>query len=99
MVFRPKRSAADAIERCFVVLAQRSSAQWILEGDIKGCFDNISHDWMLRHLWILAQWLEAGFLEKGQLFSTVAGTPQGGLCSAEHNPPYEQCWIMHSTCL
>ncbi|ECG0110500.1 hypothetical protein DDQ45_24330 [Salmonella enterica] len=101
--FRPKRSAADAIERCFVVLAQRSSAQWILEGDIKGCFDNISHDWMLRHLCverkILVQWLEAGFLEKGQLFSTVAGTPQGGLCSTEHNPPYEQCRIMHSVCL
>lgn len=48
--FRPKRSAADAIERCFVVLAQRSSAQWILEGDIKGCFDNINHYWMLKHL-------------------------------------------------
>ncbi|EAR4440281.1 hypothetical protein EOG74_23435 [Salmonella enterica] len=101
--FRPKRSAADAIERCFVVLAQRSSAQWILEGDIKGCFDNISHDWMLKHICverkILAQWLKAGFVEKGQLFSTIAGTPQGGLCSAEHKPPYEQCRIMHSVCL
>ena len=83
--FRPKRSAADAIERYFVVLAQRSSAQWILEGDIKGCFDNISHDWMLKHLRIerrmLAQWLKAGFVEKGQLFSTTAGTPQGGIIS------------------
>jgi len=83
--FRPKRSAADAIERCFVVLAQRSSAQWILEGDIKDCFDNISHDWMLRHLRIerkiLEQWLKAGFIEKGQLFSTTAGTPQGGIIS------------------
>lgn len=83
--FRPKRSAADAIERCFVVLAQRSSAQWILEGDIKGCFDNISHDWMLRHLRIerkiLAQWLKAGFVENGRFFSTVAGTPQGGIIS------------------
>jgi len=48
--FRPKRSAADAIERCFVVLAQKASAQWILEGDIKGCFDNISHAWIHQHL-------------------------------------------------
>jgi RNA-directed DNA polymerase len=48
--FRPKRSATDATERGFVVLAQRSSAQWSFEGDIKGCFDNISHDWMLRYL-------------------------------------------------
>lgn len=78
--FRPKRSAADAIERCFVVLTQRSSAQWILEGDIKGCFDNISHDWIVERK-ILAQWLKAGFLEKEQLFSTVAGTPQEGIIS------------------
>jgi RNA-directed DNA polymerase len=72
-------------ERCFVVLAQRSSAQWILEGDIKGCFDNISYDWMLKHLCVerkmLTQWLKAGFIEKGQRFSTVAGTSQGGIIS------------------
>jgi RNA-directed DNA polymerase len=83
--FRPKRSAADAIERSFVVLAQRTSAQWILEGDIKGCFDNISHSWMLKHLplekRILEQWLSAGYLDKGQLFPTPKGTPQGGIIS------------------
>lgn len=83
--FRPKRSAADAIERCFVLLAQKKSAPWILEGDIKGCFDNISHDWMLNHLRIerriLAQWLKAGFVEEGRFFSTTAGTPQGGIIS------------------
>ena len=45
--FRPGRSTADAVERCFKVLCQRSScAQWILEGDIKGCFDNIDHGWL-----------------------------------------------------
>ncbi|ECA3794879.1 hypothetical protein FPE53_23870 [Salmonella enterica subsp. enterica] len=47
--------------------------------------DNISHDWMLKHLCverkILSQWLKAGFVEKGQLFSTIAGTPQGGIIS------------------
>jgi RNA-directed DNA polymerase len=43
--FRPKRSAADALAQCFINLARQSSPQWILEGDIKGCFDNISHHW------------------------------------------------------
>lgn len=41
--FRPKRSAADAIGQCFIVLARKQSAQWILEGDIKSCLDRSSH--------------------------------------------------------
>ena len=45
--FRPRRSTADAIGQCFKALCHKNSAQWILEGDIKGCFDNISHDWLL----------------------------------------------------
>jgi Reverse transcriptase (RNA-dependent DNA polymerase) len=40
---RAERSTADAIEPCFTVLSRRTSAQWILEGDIRGCFDNFSH--------------------------------------------------------
>ncbi len=83
--FRPKRSAADAIERCFVVLAQKTSANWVLEGDIKGCFDHISHDWMLEYLPIegrmLKQWLKAGFIENNSFHATNAGTPQGGIIS------------------
>ena len=47
--FRPKRSVADAISQCFNVLAQKQSATWILEGDIKACFDRISHSWLLAH--------------------------------------------------
>ena len=41
--FRPKRSVADAIEQCFRSLAQKKSHQWIMEGNIKSCFDKISH--------------------------------------------------------
>lgn len=48
--FRPRRSTADAIEQCFKVLVKRGSAQWILEGDIRGCFDNISHSWLLARI-------------------------------------------------
>jgi len=47
--FRLERSTADAIEQCFNVVGMRNSAQWVLEGDIRGCFDNISHAWMLDH--------------------------------------------------
>ena len=83
--FRPKRSAADAIEHCFNILAKRSSAQWVLESDIKGCFDNISHQWLLENVpmdkAVLLKWLQAGFMDKGEWFPSAAGTPQGGIAS------------------
>jgi RNA-directed DNA polymerase len=83
--FRPERSTADAIEQCFNVVGMRNSAQWVLEGDIRGCFDNISHTWMLDHIPIdkdvLRKWLKAGFMEDRKLFATEAGTPQGGIIS------------------
>jgi RNA-directed DNA polymerase len=83
--FRPKRSTADAIEQCFSVLARKVSPQWVLEGDIRGCFDNISHEWMLTHIptdkEVLRKWLKAGFMENRTLFPTEAGTPQGGIIS------------------
>jgi RNA-directed DNA polymerase len=83
--FRPKRSCADAIEQCFTDLSRGFSAQWVLEGDIKACFDGISHEWLLAHVpmdkKILRKWLKAGYMEKGRLFPTDAGTPQGGIIS------------------
>jgi len=98
--FRPYRSTADAAERCFKVLCSKHSAQWILEGDIRACFDKISHDWLLDNIpmesRILKQWLKAGFIEKQTLFPTPEGTPQGGLCKALHNPPYAKKNIMQS---
>ena len=84
--FRTARSSADAAEQCFIALARSSCAQWILEGDIKGCFDNISHDWMLANVpmdkVMLQKWLKAGFIEKARLFPTYSGTPQGSVTSA-----------------
>jgi len=64
--FRPERSPADAIEQCFIALGQRTSAQWILEGDIKGCFDNISHDWLLNHAPIDRARLERPAMNQGK---------------------------------
>lgn len=83
--FRPERSTADAIGYCFIALAKRSSPAWVLEGDIRGCFDNFSHDWILKNIpmdkVILRRWLQAGFIDEGTLFATEAGTPQGGIIS------------------
>jgi RNA-directed DNA polymerase len=83
--FREGRRCADALEQCFTILAQRTCAQWVLEGDIRACFDEISHAWLLKHVptdkVLLRAWLKAGYWEKDQLFPTSAGTPQGGLIS------------------
>jgi len=83
--FRQKRSCHDAIERCYIHLSRKDSATWILEGDIKGCFDNINHQWLLLNIpmdkKVLQQWLKAGFVENKQLFPTTQGTPQGGIIS------------------
>ncbi len=83
--FREGRSCADAIGQTFCALAKHYAPVWVLEGDIKSCFDRISHQWLLANIpmdaRILRQWLEAGYLENGRLFPTREGTPQGGVIS------------------
>jgi len=83
--FRTKRAPADAVEQCFTVLAKKHSPQWILKGDIRAAFDQLSHEWMLTHIpmdkSLLTQWLKVGYLERHRLYPTEAGTPQGGICS------------------
>lgn len=83
--FRKERSTADAREHCFGLLARGISPEWILEGDIKGCFDHISHDWLLNNIpmdkVMLKKWLTCGFIFNKQLFPTEEGTPQGGIIS------------------
>jgi RNA-directed DNA polymerase len=83
--FRRDRRCADALEHVHKVLAGANRAPWILEGDIKSCFDRISHEWLLAHVpmdkVILHKWLKAGFLEKNVFVATTEGTPQGGVAS------------------
>ena len=83
--FRRERSTADAVQQVRNVLGRQASPKWVLEGDIKGCFDNISHDWLVSNVCMdkgaLRKWLKAGFIESGRLFPTRAGTPQGGIIS------------------
>ncbi|CAM5421871.1 group II intron reverse transcriptase/maturase [Sphingobium scionense] len=83
--FRPKRGSRDAAEQCYKALRLSGAAQWVLDADISGCFDNISHDWLIANVpmdkAVLRKWLESGFMQDGELFVTVAGTPQGGIIS------------------
>jgi RNA-directed DNA polymerase len=83
--FRPKRRCADAIDQCFKALRQKTSATWILEGDIEGFFDHIAFSWIEEHIpmnkRILAKWLRCGIIDHGILYPTTAGVPQGGIIS------------------
>lgn len=83
--FRPERSTADAGAQCFIALAKTASPQWVLEADIKSCFDEISHEWMLANIptdtTIFRKWLKAEYVYRNELFPTNAGTPQGGIIS------------------
>lgn len=83
--FRMKRNAQDAAAYTFQCLCRKDSAQWILEGDISGCFDNFAHRWLVSNIpmetRVLNQFLKAGYIYDGILYRNESGTPQGGLIS------------------
>jgi RNA-directed DNA polymerase len=83
--FRPARSCADALEQGHNLLTRKGAPEWVLEGDIKACFDRIDHQWLLDRIpleqSILRKWLKAGYLEQADWYPTEAGTPQGGIIS------------------
>lgn len=85
--FRPKRSTFQAIEHCKNILEKNPKLEWVLEGDIKACFDEIDHDFILENFPVksmrplIRQWLKCGFLHDGIEYTTEQGTPQGGIIS------------------
>jgi RNA-directed DNA polymerase len=88
--FRLERCCTDALDECHKILRGphgRGShgPDWILEGDIRSCFDRICHGWLMDHIFMdremLGKWLKAGYLERQVLFATTEGTPQGGIIS------------------
>ena len=83
--FRKNRSTADAMSQIFLQTCRKVSAQWVLDADIEGFFDNINHDWMIDNIRmdksILKKWLKAGVVDREQLMATTTGTPQGGIIS------------------
>ena len=91
--FRPGRSAHDAITAIFLTINHKS--KYVLDADIKGCFDNIDHQALLGKLRtypamrrLVKGWLKAGVMDGLELSPTPTGTPQGGICKALHIPPY-----------
>ena len=105
--FRPKRRAQDAIAEIHYLGTPTRNYEWVFEADIAACFDEISHSFLLdrmrdriadkRVMGLVKAFLVAGILSEGQVNrDTITGTPQGGLCAAAHNPPYEQRWVMRS---
>ena len=84
--FRPGRSCHDAVEAIYLSIRQK--AKYVLDADIRKCFDRINHAALLHKLQttpsfrrVIRAWLQAGVMEGPDLFLTDAGTPQGGVIS------------------
>jgi group II intron reverse transcriptase/maturase len=88
--FRPRRSPHQALDALFVGITKRK-VNWIIDADIRGFFDNISHEWLMKFLEhriadpkmlrLLKKWLKAGVSEDGEWSPTTVGTPQGAVIS------------------
>lgn len=87
--FRPGRNCHDAIEKIFLLASPKGKKRWILDADIKGAFDNIDHNFLIKRIGkyqfpameLIKQWLKAGVMEEGRYMDTNSGTPQGGVLS------------------
>lgn len=83
--FRPGRCTMDAITALHTCMNRQGASQWVLDADIKGCFDNIDHAALLKRLPVftttIRRWLKAGVVELGHYTDTETGTPQGGVAS------------------
>lgn len=88
--FRPRRNAHQALARLGEVI-RNENTQWVVEADIKGFFDHVNHDWLMKFLAyrikdpvflrIVKRFLKAGVMEDGLWRHEDSGTPQGGLVS------------------
>jgi RNA-directed DNA polymerase len=85
--FRPGRSAHDAISKIFVAASPHRTKKWVVDADIKGCFDNIAHEPLINAIGnfparkLIHLWLKAGYVDNGVFYDTKMGTPQGGIIS------------------
>lgn len=85
--FRPGRSAHDAIQKIYMIARPNKRKKWVVDADIKGCFDNISHEPLLKTIGnfparkLISLWLKAGYVDNEVFHDTETGTPQGGVIS------------------
>jgi RNA-directed DNA polymerase len=85
--FRPGRSGHDAIGKIYGLALPNKTKKWVLDADIRGAYDNISHDYLLKAIGpvpgreLIKPWLKAGYVEQEMFHATERGTPQGGVAS------------------
>jgi RNA-directed DNA polymerase len=85
--FRPKRGCHDAIARIFQSFCKGRNKRWIFEGDFKGCFDNLNHDYIMNQIKefpytdLIGKWLKAGYVDNGVFSETELGSGQGNIVS------------------
>ena len=85
--FRPGRSAHDAIGKIYLIGSIYRKKKWVVDADIKGYFDNLDHDFLMKAIGnfparkLIHQWLKCGCMENGAFYDTMTGTPQGGIVS------------------
>ena len=99
--FRPNRSCHTALTH---IQKEFNGAKWFVEGDIKGFFDNLNHDWIMKFissritdssvLRLVEKMLKAGILKNGEFYVDEFGAGQGSLCRARHKPPYDEIDVM-----
>jgi RNA-directed DNA polymerase len=85
--FRPGRSCHDAIEKIYGLARPNKTKKWVLDADIRGAFDHISHEYLVKAIGpvpgreLIKQWLKAGYVEHREFHATEQGTPQGGVAT------------------
>lgn len=84
--FRLNRSAKDAVIRCIDILLNAPYPDWILKADIKSCFDDIDHEWVMEHIpldkKVLHEFLKSGYMNRSVFHPTIKGVAQGGCISS-----------------
>lgn len=88
--FRPNRSCHDAI-KLLDKIVNKETIRYVVDTDIKGFFDNVDHEWMMKFVAhriadvnlcrLIRRFLKAGIIDAGVKYDTPKGTPQGGVCS------------------
>ena len=85
--FRPGRSTHDALSKIYSTARPNKKKKWVLDADISGCFDNISHEHLLSTIGnfparkMIKEWLKAGYVDNNVFYRQETGTPQGGIIS------------------
>src|SRR5437763_7489787 len=103
--FRPGRCTMDCVQPLYQLCNTTTGYRWVIEGDIKACFDRIPHDKLVAEvarriadphiLKLIRSFLKSGIMDHGKLAPSEEGTPQGGLCKALHKDPYAKQVTMH----